>query len=178
MVGLRHRFAEMGDIEALRALMRRSISELQDEFLTPAQVEASHMVMGLDAQQIEDRTYYVVEYDGVIVGCGGWSWRATLYGGDDSIVVRKPASLDPGQDAAKIRAMYTSPEFARRGVGKAILRLCEEAAREAGFRRVEMMATLAGEPLYRACGYRSVAFLESDVINGVTVPLVKMEKQL
>lgn len=136
------------------------------------------MVMGLDAQLIEDRTYYVVEYDGVIVGCGGWSWRATLYGGDDSIVVRKPAALDPGQDAAKIRAMYTNPEFARRGVGKAILRLCEEAARKAGFRRVEMMATLAGEPLYRACGYRSVASLESDVINGVTVPLLRMEKQL
>ena len=178
MEGLTHRLARIGDLTELRALMRRSIDRLQDEFLTPAQVVASHQVMGLDAQLIEDRTYYVVEAQGVIAGCGGWSWRATLYGGDDSIVAREPEALDPNRDAARIRAMYTNPDFARRGIGRMVLRLCEDAARDAGFRRAEMMATLAGEPLYRACGYRPVEFVESDMIGGVTVPLLRMEKSL
>ena len=178
MEGLTHRLARIGDLTELRALMRRSIDRLQDEFLTPAQVVASHQVMGLDAQLIEDRTYYVVEAQGVIAGCGGWSWRGTLYGGDDSIVVREPEALDPNRDAARIRAMYTNPDFARRGMGRMVLRLCEDAARDAGFRRAEMMATLAGEPLYRACGYRPVEFVESDMIGGVTVPLLRMEKSL
>ena len=178
MEGLTHRLARIGDLTELRALMRRSIDRLQDEFLTPAQVVASHQVMGLDAQLIEDRTYYVVEAQDVIAGCGGWSWRATLYGGDDSIVAREPEALDPNRDAARIRAMYTNPDFARRGIGRMVLRLCEDAARDAGFRRAEMMATLAGEPLYRACGYRPVEFVESDMIGGVTVPLLRMEKSL
>ena len=178
MEGLTHRLARIGDLTELRTLMRRSIDRLQDEFLTPAQVAASHQVMGLDAQLIEDRTYYVVEAQGVIAGCGGWSWRGTLYGGDDSIVVREPEALDPNRDAARIRAMYTNPDFARRGIGRMVLRLCEDAARDAGFRRAEMMATLAGEPLYRACGYRPVEFVESDMIGGVTVPLLRMEKSL
>ena len=178
MDGLTHRLARIEDLAELRALMRRSIDQLQDEFLTPAQVAASHKVMGLDAQLIEDQTYYVVEIEGVIAGCGGWSWRTTLYGGDDSIVAREPAALDPGRDPAKIRAMYTNPDFARRGIGRAILQLCEDAARNAGFRRAEMMATLAGEPLYRACGYRAVESAESGLIGAVRVPLLRMEKRL
>ena len=178
MDGLTHRLARIEDLAELRALMRRSIDQLQDEFLTPAQVAASHKVMGLDAQLIEDQTYYVVEIEGVIAGCGGWSWRATLYGGDDSIVAREPAALDPGRDPAKIRAMYTNPDFARRGIGRAILQLCEDAARNAGFRRAEMMATLAGEPLYRACGYRAVESAESALIGTIRVPLLRMEKRL
>ena len=178
MDGLTHRLARIEDLAELRALMRRSIDQLQDEFLTPAQVAASHKVMGLDAQLIEDQTYYVVEIEGVIAGCGGWSWRTTLYGGDDSIVAREPAALDPGRDPAKIRAMYTNPDFARRGIGRAILQLCEDAARNAGFRRAEMMATLAGEPLYRACGYRAVESAESDLIGATRVPLLRMEKRL
>jgi len=178
MEGLAHRLARIEDLNALRAMMGRSVDELQDEFLTPSQVVASHRVMGLDAQLIRDQTYYVVEDGNVAAGCGGWSWRATLYGGDDSIIAREPDKLDPAHDAAKIRAMYTNPDFARRGIGRLILRLCEDAAREAGFRRAEMMATLAGEPLYRACGYRPVEFVESDLIGGVRVPLIRMEKSL
>lgn len=178
MSGLTHRIAEPADLDALRAVMQRAIEQLQHGFLTPEQVAASHRVMGLDSQLIRDRTYFLVEQDGVIAGCGGWSWRATLYGGDASIVARAPAPLDPARDAAKIRAMYTSPDFTRRGIGRRILALCEAAAAEAGFARAEMMATMAGEPLYRACGYLPVERIESAPIDGVTVPLVRMEKRL
>lgn len=173
-----HRLATEEDLPALRALMQRSIERLQDEFLTPQQVRASHKVMGLDTQLVADRTYILVEVDGRIAGCGGWSWRATLYGGDDSVVAREPAPLDPAKDAAKIRAMYTDPDFARRGIGRRVLTLCEEAARAAGFSRAEMMATLSGEPLYRACGYLPVEAIESAPIDGVRVPLLRMEKRL
>ena len=178
MTGLTHRLASTDDLPALRALMTRAIEQLQRDFLTPAQVRASHKVMGLDTQLVLDGTYFVVELDGRIVGSGGWSWRATLYGGDDSIVTREPVRLDPATDAAKIRAMYTDPDFARRGIGSTVLRLCETAAREAGFRRAEMMATMAGEPLYRACGYLPVESVLSDPIDGVQVPLLRMEKAL
>jgi GNAT superfamily N-acetyltransferase len=176
MTGLTHRLAGTEDLPALRALMARAIDRLQVEFLSPEQVRASHKVMGLDTQLILDGTYFVVELDGQIVGCGGWSRRATLYGGDDSIVTREPVALDPAIDAAKIRAMYTDPAFARRGIGSMVLGLCEAAAREAGFARVEMMATMAGEPLYRACGYRPVEPILSESIDGVQVPLLRMEK--
>ncbi len=173
-----HRLATEEDLPALRALMQRSIERLQDAFLTPEQVRASHKVMGLDTQLIADRTYILIEVDGRIAGCGGWSWRATLYGGDDSVVAREPAPLDPAKDAAKIRAMYTDPDFARRGIGRTVLTLCEDAARAAGFGRAEMMATLSGEPLYRACGYLPVEAIESAPIDGVRVPLLRMEKAL
>ncbi len=158
--------------------MTRAIARLQNDFLTPEQVRASHKVMGLDSQLIHDGTYFVIEAGGRIVGCGGWSWRATLYGGDDSLVTRKPMPLDPATDAAKIRAMYTDPDFTRRGVGRMVLGLCESAAREAGFVRVEMMATMAGVPLYRACGYVPVEPVHLAPIDNVTIPLLRMEKTL
>jgi GNAT superfamily N-acetyltransferase len=177
-MAIEHRLATEEDLPALRALMQRAIERLQDEFLSPEQVRASHKVMGLDTQLVADRTYLLVEVDGRIAGCGGWSWRATLYGGDDSVVAREPAPLDPATDAAKIRAMYTDPDFARRGIGRRVLGLCEQAAHGAGFRRTEMMATLSGEPLYRACGYLPVEHIESAPIDGVRVPLIRMEKVL
>lgn len=173
-----HRIARLDDLDALRALMTRAIEQLQDGFLTTAQVRASHKVMGLDTQLVKDGTYFLVEEDGRLAGCGGWSWRATLYGGDDSVVAREPAPLDPATDAAKVRAMYTDPGYVRRGIGRLVLGLCEDAARGAGFSRVEMMATMAGEPLYRACGYLPVERIESAPIDGVRVPLLRMEKAL
>lgn len=178
MTGLTSRLATSDDLPTLRALMTRAIERLQDDFLSPEQVRASHKVMGLDTQLVLDGTYFVVELDGRIVGSGGWSWRATLYGGDESIVTREPVALDPATQAAKIRAMYTDPDFARRGIGSMILRLCEAAAREAGFGRAEMMATMAGEPLYRAFGYQPVEAVLSAPIDGVQVPLLRMEKAL
>jgi len=110
--------------------------------------------MGIDSQIVSDRTYVIVEADGVIAGCGGWSGRITEYGGDHT-PGRMPAPLTPGVDAARIRAMYTAPEFVRRGVGRLILELCEAAARAAGYDRAELVATMGGEPLYRAAGYGS-----------------------
>ena len=174
MAGLTSRLAGPEDIPALEAVMAASIAELQRGFLTEAQIASSRMVMGLDRQLIADRTYFVVETEGQIAGCGGWSRRATLYGGDHT-PGRDAALLDPAVDAARVRAMYTHPDFARRGVGAIILRLCETAARAEGFTRLELMATLSGQPLYRAYGFEPV----EDVIDergGVPVPLVRMTK--
>jgi GNAT superfamily N-acetyltransferase len=173
-----HRIARIEDLDALREVMRRSIEELQDGFLTPEQVAASHKVMGLDTQLVRDGTYFAVESGNRIAGCGGWSWRSTLYGGDESVVSREPEALDPATDAARIRAMYTDPDFARQGVGRLVMRLCEEAAMRAGFRRATMMATMAGVPLYEASGYVAVEAPITASIDGVEVPLVRMEKRL
>lgn len=179
MSAFTHRLAQPDDLKALRTVMERAIATLQHGFLTPEQIAASHRVMGLDTQLIADQTYFLVEdTDGTIAGCGGWSYRATLYGGDASIVARAPQRLDPARDAAKIRAMYTDPDHTRRGIGRRILGLCETAARDAGFARAEMMATMAGVPLYQACGYSPVEPVLSAPIDGVQVPLVRMEKRL
>jgi GNAT superfamily N-acetyltransferase len=151
-----HRLATEDDLAALREVMDLAITRLLSQFLNESQVAASRRTMGLDSQLIADRTYFIVEEDGAIAGCGGWSRRATLYGGDHSTDLRDPALLDPARDGARVRAMYTHPDFARRGVGRLILQLCETAAADAGFSRVELMATLSGEPLYRACGYQEI----------------------
>lgn len=172
-----HRWATADDIPALRGLMHASIEELQADVLDPAQLRASHAVMGLDTQLIADGSYILIESEGRIAGCGGWSMRSTLYGGDHS-AGRDAALLDPTKDAARIRAMYTHPDFARRGVGRLVLDLCEAAAAARGFDRVELMATLAGERLYRACGYEQIERTESPPIDGVPVPLVRMGKRI
>jgi GNAT superfamily N-acetyltransferase len=172
------RLAVEADLPALCALMERSIADLQRGFLSEAEIVASHQVMGLDTQLVMDRTYFVIEASGAMAGCGGWSRRATLYGGDHSTSLRDPVQLDPATDAARVRAMYTDPAFARRGVGRLILGLCEAAAAAEGFSRVELMATLAGEPLYLACGYVEIERTASVPIEGVAVPLVRMGKSL
>lgn len=168
----RMRVATEADLPALDALMDRAITHLQKGFLDSAQIEASRQVMGLDRQLVKDRTYWIAELDGQIAGCGGWSKRATLYGGDHSTHLREPRLLDPATEAARIRAMYTDPAFARRGVGKAVLTRCEDEARRAGFARVELMATLSGEPLYRVAGYEPIERVED------RVPLIRMGKPL
>ena len=178
MAALTHRVATLEDLDALREVMRRSIESLQTGFLTPEQVRVSHTVMGLDTQLIKDGTYFVVERGGRIAGCGGWSWRSTLYGGDDSMVSREPEALNPATDAARIRAMYTDPDFARQGVGRLVMKLCEDAARSAGFRRATMMATMSGVPLYEACGYVQLEPVLSAPVDGIRVPLMRMEKAL
>lgn len=173
---LTHRLATRDDLDALRALMDAAISELQKPFLDERQIASSRAIMGLDTQLIDDGTYFIVEAHGALAGCGGWSRRATLYGGDQSSG-RSPALLDPARDPARIRAMYTHPRFTRRGVGRMILSLCEQAALSAGFSRVELMSTLAGEPLYRACGYVPTERVADDR-GGAAVPLVRMKKTL
>lgn len=176
MAGLTSRLAGIEDIAALEAVMARAIAELQRSFLTPAQIEASRTIMGLDRQLIADGTYFVVEANGRVAGCGGWSRRATLYGGDHS-PGRDAALLDPALEAARVRAMYTDPAFARRGVGRRILALCEEAARAEGFTRLELMATLSGRELYRRCGYLEIEKVVDDR-GGEPVPLVRMGKTI
>ena len=171
------RIAQDADLTAMREIMRLAIDELQAGFLSPQEIEASHAVMGLDTQLVRDGTYFVIEADGEIAGCGGWSRRATLYGGDHSLELREPRLLDPAHDAARVRAMYTHPAFTRRGVGRLILDEAEKAAAAEGFRRVELMATLSGEPLYRACGYREIERTAADV-GGIKVPLILMGKDL
>ncbi len=170
------RVAVRGDLAELEPLVAAAIRELQREFLDPAQVAASRAIMGVDTQLVDDGTYFVVEADGRIAGCGGWSRRATLYGGDHS-AGRDAALLDPATEAAKLRAMYTHPAYARRGVGRLIVGLCEAAALAEGFRALELVATLAGEPLYRAAGFGEVARF-TDGAGGVPVPLVRMRKEL
>lgn len=176
MTGFTHRIAFEADIPALVALMDRSICGPLAAFLTPDQITASRKLMGIDSQIIADRTYVIVEADGVLVGCGGWSSRITEYGGDHT-PGRMPAPLTPGVDAARIRAMYTAPEFVRRGVGRLILGLCETAACGAGYDRAELVATLGGEPLYLAAGYVEIERFEDDR-GGAPVPLVRMGKRL
>jgi GNAT superfamily N-acetyltransferase len=173
-----HRLATEADLPAIRELMDVAIAEHLKDFLDPAQVELSKSIMGLDTQLIADRTYFVVEEGDRIAGCGGWSRRATLYGGDHSTSQRDAALLDMARDAARIRAMYTHPDFKRRGVGRLILEICEGAAREAGFRSVELMATMSGEPLYRACGYYAIQRITAASKDGVDVPGVRMGKTL
>lgn len=171
------RLASEADLPKLRRVMGAAISELQRAFLSADQIAASHEVMGLDTQLVADRTYFVVEDGSRIAGCGGWSRRATLYGGDHSAALREPRLLDAATEAARVRAMYTHPAFARRGVGRLILGRCEAAARAEGFAHSELMATLAGEPLYLACGYAVIEKMTTTV-DGVAVPLVRMGKKL
>lgn|SRR5262245_37146340 len=173
---LTYRVARRDDLAALAELMELAIAGLQKAYLDERQVSASRAIMGLDTQLVEDGTYFVVERDGELAGCGGWSRRATLYGGDQS-PGRDAALLDPARDAARVRAMYTHPGHTRQGVGRLILSLCEAAARSEGFSRMELMATLAGEPLYRASGYEECERVVDDR-GGAPVPLVRMSKTL
>jgi GNAT superfamily N-acetyltransferase len=174
---LTSRLATTADVPVLRALMDAAIGELQRGFLDDAQIEASRSIMGIDTQLIDDGTYFVVEIGSDVAGCGGWSRRATLFGGDHS-TGRDAQLLDPAVDAARVRAMYTSPAYARRGVGRLVLRLCEEAAAAEGFTRLELMSTMSGEPLYTAYGFRPVERV-ADATGGsaaAPVPCVRMEK--
>jgi GNAT superfamily N-acetyltransferase len=170
------RLAGRDDLPALKALMDAAIGELQKDFLDDRQIEASRAIMGLDTQLIDDGTYFVVEENGTLAGCGGWSRRATTHG-DDHSPGRDSSLLDPARDAARVRAMYTHPVFRRRGVGRLILSLCENAAKAEGFSRVELVATLAGAPLYRACGYQATEDF-FDESGGAAVPLIRMTKRL
>lgn len=171
------RLAGPGDMPVLSALMDRAIGELLRDFLPPEGVAASYEIMGLDTQLIADGTYFVVEDAGEIAGCGGWSRRATLFGGDHS-AGRDAVLLDPKTDAARVRAMYTHPDHTRKGVGRIILDACEAAARAERFSRVEMAATMGGVPLYRACGYHDIEPFEAVTSTGYRVPLIRMGKGL
>jgi GNAT superfamily N-acetyltransferase len=180
----RVRPAFLADLPVLRALIDASVRRLQADDYTLAQREAAlATVFGVDTQLISDGTYLVVEFhpagsqsEPVIIACGGWSKRKTLYGADQW-TNRQDDLLDPHQDAAKIRAFFIHPDWARRGVGTLLLEACENAARCAGFRRFELGATLTGAKLFRARGYLPVRDLVVPLSNGESLPIIHMEKQ-
>ncbi len=171
------RTATLDDSEAIRALIGRSIRELGADDYRPEQIEAALLgAFGLDTRLISDGTYFVIEdVPGRILGCGGWSGRRTLFGSDEH-AERDDAWLDPAIDAAKIRAFFIDPAHARRGLGRRILDQCEAAARSAGFRRFELMATLPGVRLYAACGYVAEPPINYPLPGGLHIRFVPMHK--
>jgi GNAT superfamily N-acetyltransferase len=176
------RLATEDDIPALHELIEASVRGLQADDYTPAQIEgALGTVLGLDTQLIRDETYFLATAlvqnvnERKLAGCGGWSKRKTLFGADRG-PGRTPELLDPGADAAKVRAIFVHPDFARQGLGSLILTTVENAAREAGFRRFEMGSTLTGVPLYRLKGYVEVERIAVPLHNGEALPVVKMVK--
>lgn len=165
--------AEKPELEALIARSARGLS--QGDYSSEQIEGALRGAFGVDTQLIRDGTYFVAEQEGRMVGCGGWSRRKTLFGGD-ARTDREPGELDPAVDAAKIRAFFIDPDHARKGIGRAILDACETAARAAGFQRFEMMATLPGVRLYRACGYVALENVSYPLGEGVSIPFVRMGK--
>ena len=173
------RLASLRDIPALEKLIRESVGGLSAEYYTSAQIKSalSH-VFGVDTQLILDGTYFVAEIDGELAGSGGWSKRKTLFGGDQSKTDRIDPLLDPAAEAARIRAFYVHPRWSRKGVGSCILAACEDAARLAGFSRIELVATLPGEPLYTAKGYETVEPMQLETPDGESLPAFRMTKSL
>ena len=180
-IELTHRLAQLADVPSIDELMRISITENMASFLSAAEVEAAQESMGVDHSLIEDETYFLIETiqnsETILVGCGGWGKRRTLYGGDHTIG-RDDSFSDPDVDAARIRAMYTHPAWVRCGIGTLLLELGEGAARNAGFRRIELGSTIPGEPLYLARGYKEVSRKTSIGANGADSVVIKMEKTL
>jgi N-acetylglutamate synthase-like GNAT family acetyltransferase len=177
MDNLHIRQARLDEIPTLTALIEASVRALQTEDYTQDQRESALIrVFGVDTQLVADGTYLVVETEsGEIAGCGGWSKRRTLYGSDRA-AGRDDTLLDPARDAAKIRAFFIHPAWARRGLGTLLLNACEEAAMAAGFRNFEMGATLTGEKLFRARGYAEVDRIELPLGGDLTLPVVRMRR--
>jgi N-acetylglutamate synthase-like GNAT family acetyltransferase len=170
------RLAREEDIPAIEALIPISVRGLQASHYSSMQMQAAlGTVFGVDRQLIRDKTYFVAESNGRIVGCGGWSKRRALFGADSGRTGEEP-ELNPQCDAARIRAFFVHPDFARRGIGRAFMTSSEAAIRAVGFRRVEIVATLAGEPLYASHGYCVVERLEIPMTGGLTLPAVRMAK--
>jgi GNAT superfamily N-acetyltransferase len=172
------RVATIEDIPALQKLIPQSARGLSQGHYTPQQIESAiKYIFGVDTQLIADKTYYVAEAEGQVVGCGGWSKRKTLYGGDQMKAEQDPL-LDPEQDAGRIRAFFIHPDWARRGIGRRIIQACEEAAKVDGFTRMELGATLPGEPLYAAMGYEVTDRFDIAMGDGTILPCAHMKKQL
>jgi GNAT superfamily N-acetyltransferase len=172
------RLARRGDVPTLERLIERSVEQLGVGWYSAEQiVSALRFMFGVDTQLIDDGTYYVVEHDGRIVAAGGWSGRRTLFGGDQW-KHEADLPLDPGTEAARIRAFFVHPGFARRGLGRTLFDRCVADARAAGFRRLELMATLPGEPLYRALGFAEEERAELPLPDGVRIPLVRMSRAM
>jgi GNAT superfamily N-acetyltransferase len=172
------RKATLEDRDAIRQVIAASARGLSQEDYSEQQIEAALQgIFGVDSQLITDATYFVAESSGAVVGCGGWSKRRTLAGGD-AYVSRDSSELDPESEPARIRAFFVHPQFARRGIARAILTACENEARAAGFHALELLSTLPGLPLYRACGYEGTERVEYDASGGLKLEFVPMRKSL
>jgi GNAT superfamily N-acetyltransferase len=170
--------AVLSDIPILKALIADSVMVLQAGEYSEAQRRAAlGTIFGVDTQLIIDETYFVIEAEGEIVACGGWSFRTTLYGAD-ALEGREDNRLDPLLDAARIRAFFVKPGWTRRGLGGQILKACEAAAISGGFQRFELGATLTGIPLYKAYGYAPIEATEAQMAEGLTLPIIRMGKSL
>lgn len=167
------------DVPRLNALIERSARALSPGYYAPDELEAAvRHVFGVDTALVDDGTYFVVEGDGALLGCGGWSRRRTLYGGDQRPVGAVDQLLDPAHDAARIRAFFVAPEAARRGVGRFLLAGCTAAAAAAGFRRLELMATLPGVPFYEAMGFAALEPVTDRMPDGTGVRFVRMARPI
>ncbi len=173
------RKATFADIPQLERLIPESARGLSSGYYTPEQIEgAIKSVFGVDSQLIIDETYFVAEIDGQLVGCGGWSKRKTLYGGDQMKPPGHDLLLDPKSEPARIRAFFVHPDWARRGIGGRIITECESAALAAGFSAIEIIATLPGVPLYQHFGYETVERFQIPLADGVDLPLARMKKTI
>ncbi|HEV7705614.1 MAG TPA: GNAT family N-acetyltransferase [Gemmatimonadaceae bacterium] len=172
------RVATLADVPSLQSLIAASVRALSATYYTAAQIDASiAKVFGVDTQLIADATYYVIDSPSGPAACGGWSHRRTLYGGDQLKESADP-ELDSASDAARIRAFFVHPDFARRGLARALYAECESAARAAGFRRFELMSTLPGEPLYVALGFAPMERVALSLGDGLVLPLVRMGRAI
>jgi GNAT superfamily N-acetyltransferase len=172
------RKAMRADQSNLRRLIARSARTLGARDYRPEQIDAALAgAFGVDTQLIDDGTFFVAEFDGKIVGSGGWSRRRTLFGGD-AHAQRDPGVLSPDVDAAKIRAFFVDPNYVRRGIGRALLERCETEARAQGFQRFELMSTLTGVPLYQALGYRAGGIVRYPLAANVAIEFVPMHKEI
>jgi GNAT superfamily N-acetyltransferase len=172
------RLATSADIPALQDLIPASVRALSRADYSEAQIEAAiRYVFGVDSQLIADETYYVAVDTEIIVGCGGWSWRRTLYGGDQRRM-GGGALLDPAHDAARVRAFFVAGDHARQGIGARILATCEEAAVKRGFSRVELMSTLPGVPFYRACGFDEIEHIVDTLPDATNIEFVRMARRI
>ncbi|MBN9386063.1 MAG: GNAT family N-acetyltransferase [Chitinophagaceae bacterium] len=172
------RLATIKDVPALQGLIALSARGLSSGYYTTGQIESAiRYVFGVDTQLIVDGTYYIFEKENTLAGCGGWSKRNTLYGGDQHKDVEDPL-LDPARDAARIRAFFVHPDHARQGIGSQLIRACESAAQRNGFTSFELGATLPGVPLYTAMGYRPLERIDEVLPDGETFGIVRMRKNL
>lgn len=178
---LTHRIATQNDKPALIKLMQESIEKNMKNFLSKQEIEAAKETMGVDITLLQDGTYFIIETEHqgktIMVGCGGWGKRRTLYGGDHT-VGRDDSISDPKTEPARIRAMYTHPDWGRKGIGSYLINLGEESARKAGFKMIELGATTAGEPLYLARGYKEIERRVIIADNGEENIIIKMVKSL
>jgi len=177
----KHRLAQVSDLKAIGELMLAAITENMKAYLSQEQIEAAKESMGIDSSLIEDQTYFVIETNikgkDTIIACGGWGKRKTLFGGNHT-EGRDDSLSDPKTDPARVRAMYTHPRWVRKGIGAQLIRLAENAARNYGFKQIELGSTIAGHEFYLKQGYRDIEKYERRSDNGAIDTIIKMRKSL